>query len=98
MKGLSPTPVLFPPTPHTSPSNATTHVNATPKVIVSFGTESDGGVSLPKFLLFLGKEYGRGGRFDGGKGGGRSLGRRLRLILQKVRPGCSRFAFEYCCG
>lgn len=60
------------------------------QVVSSFGGGGgDGTVSLPKFLSFLGKEYGRGvGRRGGGggdgAGGGRSLAGRLRLILKKV--------------
>lgn len=60
------------------------------QVISSFGGDGDGAVSLPKFLSFLGKEYGRGtssesrGKAAGGAAGGRSLAGRLRLILKKV--------------
>lgn len=60
------------------------------QVISSFGGDGDGAVSLPKFLCFLGKEYGRGasgrrGKAAGGVVGGRSLAGRLRLILKKVK-------------
>lgn len=63
-----------------------------PQVVSSFGGgNGDSTVSLPKFLSFLGKEYGKavGGRrgeggAGGGAGGGRSLAGRLRLILKKV--------------
>ncbi|CAM9603690.1 unnamed protein product [Ectocarpus sp. 12 AP-2014] len=59
------------------------------EVVSSFGGDEDGAVSLPKFLRFLGKEYGRGagGKSGGagpGAGGGRSLAGRLRLILKKA--------------
>eukprot|EP00903_Cladosiphon_okamuranus_P007182 g6974.t1 len=59
------------------------------EVISSFGGDGDGAVSLPKFLRFLGKEYGRSasgrrGEPVGGAGGGRSLAGRLRLILKKA--------------
>lgn len=63
---------------------------STQQVVSSFGGgDGDGTVSLPKFLSFLGKEYGRGASASGGEGGegsggGRSLAGRLRLILKKV--------------
>lgn len=53
-------------------------------MISSFGADDVGAVSLPKFLRFLGKEYGRGGRRNGGGGTGRSFAQRLRQILKKV--------------
>lgn len=52
------------------------------KVVSSFGADVDGGVSLPKFLQFLGKEYRRRGNSTRESGGG--LAGRLRLILKKV--------------
>lgn len=55
------------------------------KVVSRFGSDADGGVSLPRFLCFLGKEYKRRGGVDGEgmlKSGG--LGGRLRLVLKKV--------------
>lgn len=62
------------------------------QVVSSFGGDGDDAVSLPKFLCFLGKEYGRGasgkrGEAVGGTRGGRSLAGRLRLILKKVQYG-----------
>lgn len=59
----------------------------------SFGEDVEGGVSLPKFLCFLGKEYGRSG--VGGTASSTGLAGRLRLILKKVleeyilRIGCT---------
>lgn len=58
-------------------------------MVSNFGGDGDGDVSLPKFLRFLGKEYGRGvggRRGDAGQEawGSRSLAGRLRLILKKV--------------
>lgn len=70
-------------------------VKQSTQVVSSFGGgDGDGTVSLPKFLSFLGKEYGRGvrarrgeGGEEAGGGGGRSLAGRLRLILKKVFDG-----------
>lgn len=66
----------------------------TVQVVSDFGGDEDGEVSLPKFLRFLGKEYGRGVRVTGGDAGpevgkSRSLAGRLRLILKKVRLASS---------
>lgn len=61
------------------------------QVVSSFGADGDGAVSLPKFLRFLGKEYGRGGKRGGGGGTGRGLAQRLRLILKKVRTSAEDF-------
>lgn len=52
------------------------------QVVASFDEKGEGCVSLPKFLRFLGKEYGRGGAGGAAPGGG--LEPRLRLILKKV--------------
>lgn len=56
------------------------------QVVSSFGANVEGGVSLPKFLLFLGKEYGRSGTGRNASCGG--LAERLRLVLKKVLQEC----------